>query len=227
MKKKRILMVIIPLIAILAIFAWYFYNSRGRVPALAFGGEKLHIRLVDRFSYQQDDPMWKDKFLANNPAARTLAKTGCTISSVAVALSNLGVLIKPPELNDALSQNGGFTSRGWLIWDAIEKATNGKAKAYAYSTPERSDIDLCLKNNQYPIVKYLIGGVVQHWVTVVGKEDGTYLIRDPLIASDEPEALHRHTPVILSVRCIGLTENGKTSQKSQSHTIQTLEKLLQ
>ncbi|MHC5306998.1 cysteine peptidase family C39 domain-containing protein [Bartonella sp. LJL80] len=195
------------LIFVLVVLAlcWTFYNARGRLPALSWGGEHLNIQLTDKYDYQQRDPRWKDEHLGDIASAGSLGEVGCAISSIAVALSNLGIEIDPSMLNKKLVAENGFTPRGWLIWSAVEKATDGKAVAEAFSQPSRKQVDACLSEGRYPIVKYLIGGVVQHWVTVVGKKDNTYLIRDPLIQAAQPEALHHHTPFILSVRCIGLS----------------------
>lgn len=38
---KKIPLITIPVIAVLTILAWYFYNSHRRVPAFAIGGEKF------------------------------------------------------------------------------------------------------------------------------------------------------------------------------------------
>jgi len=90
-----------------------------------------------------------------------------------------------------------------LIWGALEAATDDKMQATVFSSPTRMDIDRCLSEGQYPIVKYLIGGLIQHWVTVVGKHNRRYLIRDPLMDNKEPIPLSSRTPIILAVRCLG------------------------
>lgn len=183
--------------------SWTLYQSRGRVPALAFGGEDLAIRLKDGVHYLQTDPRWADQLLAKSQGAGTLGGYGCTVSSVAAAMTNLGHPITPDQLNDALAAEGGFTPEGWLIWSAISRVSDGKLRADVRASPSREGVDACLKRGDYPIVKFLIGGVVQHWVTIIGKEDGTYLMRDPLIDEKDPLPLTRRTQTILSVRCIG------------------------
>lgn len=202
--RKLIYSVVILSIIMIGVVGWVLYQSRGRIPTFAFGGSDINILLQDKYSWQQRDARWKDNTLANKVEAGTLGDYGCTISSIAVALSNLGLEIDPATLNNDMTSKGGFTDRGWLIWSAIEQASNGKAKAKAFYSPSRDDIDACLIEGQYPIVKYLIGGAVQHWVPIIGKQNGQYLIRDPLIQTQAPQILSHYTPIILSVRCIGL-----------------------
>jgi len=181
--------------------AWIFKHSRGRLPAPAFGGQDIQVMLADHYNWQQRDPRWQEINLGNS--AGTLGEYGCTVSAIANAVSNLGLELTPAELNQRLLDNAGFTERGWLIWGAINAATSGSMHATTFSSPSRRDIDRCLVEGDYPIIKYLIGGVVQHWVTVVGKDEGRYLIRDPLIDAASPVPLTSRTPIILSVRCIG------------------------
>jgi len=195
------------IISLLVFFAisifWVFKHSRGRMPTLAFGGKDLQIMLADNYNWQQRDSRWQAQRLGAHEQGGTLGEYGCTVSAIANAVSNLGFVLTPEELNQRLTQKGGFNERGWLIWGALEAATDGKMQAMVFSSPTRTDIDRCLSEGQYPIVKYLIGGVVQHWVTVIGKQQGRYLIRDPLMDNQEPITLSSRTPIILAVRCIG------------------------
>jgi len=184
---------------------WVFKHSRGRIPALAFGGGDLNLMLADNYNWQQRDPRWRAQRLGGREEGGTLGEYGCTVSAIANAASNLGFVLTPEQLNERLTGQGGFNERGWLIWGAVAAATEGTMQATAFSSPSRNDVDHCLSQGQYPIVKYLIGGLIQHWVTVVGKQNGRYLIRDPLIDGQEPISLSSRTPIILAVRCIGRT----------------------
>jgi len=211
MKEKRHLkwrysVLAVGLICISSVTAWVLWHSRGRVPAPALGGKAMSHMLKDHYNYQQRDPLWREQRLGQRPHTGTLGSHGCTVSAIANALSNLGIPITPGELNQQMSAHGGFNERGWLVWGALESTTGGKAYARIFNTPSLAAVDNCLENNQYPIVKYLIGGVVQHWATVVGKQGRTYLIRDPLIDHAQAITLTSRTPIILSVRCIGATQ---------------------
>jgi len=194
---------IISVLIIGVLTLWVLGHSRGRIPAPAFGGKAITHRLNDAYNYQQRDPRWRDQLLGQREQVGTLGSHGCTVSAIANALSNLGIPMTPGELNQQMSLHGGFNERGWLVWGALDSLTDSKIQARVFSRPSVAAVDSCLENGHYPIVKFLIGGVVQHWATVVGKQGHTYLIRDPLV--DQPDAitLTSRTPIILSVRCIG------------------------
>jgi len=179
-----------------------FKHTRGRIPALAFGGSSMQIMLTDNYNWQQRDKRWQNEYLGANKKD-TIGKYGCTVSAIANAVSNLGLELTPLQLNQKLTAKNGFNERGWLIWSKLESATDGKIQAKAFSSPSRKDVDHCLSEGHYPIIKYLIGGSVQHWVTIVGKQNGEYLMRDPLIDNIDPVILSSRTPFILSLRCIG------------------------
>ncbi len=158
------------------------------------------IRLPDKTHYLQNDPRWAGERLGGTD--ESLGQVGCTIASVAAALTNLGIAITPLELNTQLQNAGGYTSRGWLIWSAIEKVTVSKANVVAYRSPSHDNINACLNERNYPVVKFLINGVVPHWVLVVGREQGDYLVRDPLVTKTDAIKLSSRTSLILSHRCV-------------------------
>ena len=152
--------------------AWIFYQARLQVPALAFGGEDLTILLKDTVHYMQNDPQWGAMLLANSERAGTIAGYGCTLSSVATAMTNLGHPISPAQLNEALVAEKGFTPEGLLVWSAVNKVSGGQLKVDVQNTPSREGVEACLKRGDYPRVKLLLGGDGQEWVTVGGKETG-------------------------------------------------------
>jgi len=204
--KRGYRLLAIVLICTGAIAAWVLWQSRGRIPAPALGGQDMTWKLKDGYNYQQRDPRWSGQRLGQREHAGTLGSHGCTVSAIANALSNLGTPITPGELNQRMSAVGGFNERGWLVWGALEAASEGRVRAQVFAKPSLVAVDSCLADGQYPIVKYLIGGVVQHWATVVGKQGHTYWIRDPLVDESGPITLTSRTPIILSVRCIGAVQ---------------------
>ena len=158
------------------------------------------LRLPDNIYYLQNDPRWADERLGRTN--ESLGQVGCTIASVAAALSNFGITITPSELNAQLKNVGGYTGRGWLIWSAIEQVTASKASVFAYRSPSHENINACLNEHNYPVVKFLINGVVPHWVLVVGREQGDYVVRDPLVSEADALKLSSRTSHILSHRCV-------------------------
>lgn len=190
---------LVALLAVLSLAALDRYWSR--LPAPSSGGSDLSVELPDRVHFQQNDPGWATERLGGT--GDDLSSAGCTVASVAMAMTNLGHLVDPRELNAKLTSAGGFTDRGWLVWDAIARVTNGALRAETHGAPSLAGVDRCLARGAYPVVKFLLGGAIQHWVVLVGKRDGEYRTRDPLIDAADPIPLSRRTPVILSVRCIG------------------------
>jgi hypothetical protein len=162
-----------------------------------------NIMLPDQSAFRQDYPEWGQASLGGT--SDTLAGYGCTITSVANAVSNLrGQSVRPDDFNQSLIANGGYTSRGWLIWSAVSKATNGEVSVKVFSQASHGAIDSCLSNGAYPVVKIKLGGVVPHWVLLVGRADGEYLARDPLLGDndDAPIALSSRSGSIHSLRCV-------------------------
>jgi hypothetical protein len=209
-KMKRIIFIAaFALVGLIVVAAAIMYWKRDQW-APAFGGSNISVQLTDTAHYQQNDPRWGNLRLGS-ANAETLAKAGCTISSVAMAMTNLGVPYDPGQLSTALTAEDGFTPQGLLKWDGISRVTKGKVRVDVHSAPSLDKLDACLARGDYPIVKFLIGGVIPHWVVLVGKHNGTYSMRDPLIDEPAPSPLTRRTPVILSVRCIGLAQTSQAA----------------
>ena len=162
----------------------------------------------DRVHFRQGDPRWSANSLGALKNNGSLGKFGCTVASVAMAMTNLGHPTDPGRLNAELAAGSGFNRRGWLLWNKISQLTNGALRAEAYDAPSLEAMDACLMRGAYPIVKFTIGkgvfgGRTPHWVILVGKQGKTYFIRDPMSKDAEPVPLTRRTPVVLAVRCIG------------------------
>lgn len=202
MRRYTLAVLLIVAAAASAAALWFHHQTRGKW-APAFGGSNLSVRLADTARFRQDDPRWAAEYLGQRQDGDTLKSAGCTVTSVAMAMSNLGHAIEPGQLNAALAAAGSFTPQGWLVWEGVNRVTKGAIRAEVHAAPSLDKLDACLAAGRYPIVKFLIGGVIPHWVVLVGKDKGTYYMRDPLIDGPDPVPLTRRTPVILSVRCIG------------------------
>lgn len=163
--------------------------------------------MPDDYFFRQDSDDWgTDKI---GTTTDTLTGYGCTIASVSIAASNLlKTEITPGDLNRELGAVGGFTDRGWLIWQKLESATDGQLRTEYYSQPSHAAIKQCMQDDGYPIVKIKLRGIIVHWVVVVGKSDAGYLVRDPLVgqAGDEPILLSSRSDYIYAARCISLSQ---------------------
>lgn len=159
--------------------------------------------LADNYAFRQDDARWGK--LTIGTTTDSMRAYGCTISSVAMAASNLtGDEISPEHLMTKLTEEDGFTDRGWLIWGRLPAATDGRISARIHSQPDHGHIDRCMADGGYPVVKFLLGGQIVHWAVIVGTTEDDYLVRDPLQGSpqDPPLPLSDRTDKIHSVRCI-------------------------
>ena len=119
-----------------------------------------------------------------------------------MASTALGFETTPGELNQRLRDVGGYTERGWLIWSAIPKATEGSIEAVVYDVPSFSRIDNALKRGDLPIVKFFLKGGIPHWVLVVGKTGKEYLVHDPSSSKSGPTKLSDRAEAIFSLRVI-------------------------
>jgi hypothetical protein len=61
-----------------------------------------------------------------------------------------------------------------------------------------------MADSGYPVVKIKLGGVIQHWVLLVGCRDGEYIMRDPLVGAPVDPAIPVSVrgKTIYSLRCL-------------------------
>ncbi len=175
----------------------------GPANTVAVQGVGADMVLPDTAAFRQDTAEWAGDTMGQT--TDTLGRYGCTVSSVANAISNVtGAPISPKQLNEKLGQVGGYTSRGWLIWGKVTDATDGAVRVTVHDEPTHEGIAACMADGGYPVVKIKLGGVIPHWVLLVGRKDGEYIMRDPLIGAPDDPAI----PVsvrgdkIYSLRCL-------------------------
>ena len=178
---------------------WYYYRSRPVEPIPSFGGEALEIVPNPSGEYfLQTDPQWSSERIGGS--GETMASVGCTICSVAMASNELGVKTNPKSFNSALLENGGFTQRGWIIWEKIEAASQGKIRVSVPGKLSHRALDTALKNGHIPIAKFYLPSGITHWVTIVGKSGYEYLVKDPLNQEKKVVQLSEYTNEISDIR---------------------------
>ena len=191
-------------LALLAVLAFWYLRGRNSSPIAAAGGTAFtNFAALPTPHYLQRDPQWKDDTIGSG---ETLAKVGCTVSSLAMALESYGVAFTPGTLNAALKTNGGYTRRGWLVWSAVEKISDGKASVRALDKPTHADLDAALQARQPVLVKVFIDKIIPHWVLISGKDGTNYLMRDPL---DETKSLQPLTSYGSEVYGVRIVEKGR------------------
>ena len=160
--------------------------------------------LPDRTYFNQKDPRWASDRLG--PSADTIASDGCVVSSVAMALGNLGFQTDPGDLNRRLTDAGSYTPRGWLIWNGVGEVTQGRARAHYYDTVSDPLIAQCMARGDYPLVRFILPNGRSHWAMVVGRTQAGYHMRDPLRDYPSPLLFPRDATAFKALRCIGLAD---------------------
>jgi hypothetical protein len=139
--------------------------------------------------YRQNDPKWQDVEIGTSK--RKVGSTGCLISCVSTAISQLGSPVTPEELNKMLTQVNGFQGAD-LIWYKINEVFPDID--YRYGRIFSSEkIGKDLEKGLLPIVnvKYNKTGIT-HWVLIVGAKDGEFIICDPLGDGNSTRLLSDH-----------------------------------
>src|SRR6266545_2793433 len=126
------------------------------------GGESFRMAVISTPHYLQRDPRWENDTIGGT--SERLARVGCTVCSLAMALDHYGARTTPKELNDFLKQNEGYTIRGWLRWNSVSNFTAGKIWMGYIGKPSHARIDQALKDGQPVIGKVFINGIIPHWV---------------------------------------------------------------
>jgi hypothetical protein len=198
--RKRVLIIsLLLLVGVAGLWGWR--NLRERAVAIPpRGGESLVVTSIPTANYLQRDSRWADDTVGGTE--ESLARVGCTVCSLAMALDCCGVKVTPKELNDYLKKNDGYTARGWLKWDLVSKISEGKATLDYIGEPSFERIDTALKYHQPVIAKVFINRIVPHWVLIVGKEETEYLIRDPLGNGENLRSLSDYGSEVFAIRIL-------------------------
>jgi hypothetical protein len=162
----------------------------------------MEVRL-NTVPYLQGDPRWADVKLGST--AETLGAAGCTVSSLAMALTSQGSVITPPELNAALQQQKGFTESGLVIWAAVSPASQGRFSVTLVDRPLPEIVDDQLSTGNPVLAKVLYHGAIWHWVLVSGKTGTNYLMHDPLGDGTPCEPMTRYPAGIFALRYLEKT----------------------
>jgi Peptidase C39 family len=145
-------------------------------PTQTIAKSAFHLPIIP--IYLQNDPRWKNELIGGSQ--QTLGAVGCTVCCVSMALAHYGIDLPPPQLNELLKANNGYTSQGWLKWQTVSQLTHAQINFTIPAQPKTAVIDAALQLGQPIIAKILLYGIFPHWVLIVGKNGPDYLIKDPL-----------------------------------------------
>lgn len=148
--------------------------------------------------YRQDDERWAQDRLGDS--SFTMKSSGCLVSCIAAAVSmESRQEVTPGELNRVLSEKNVYDGEGNLQWTALEKV--GDYSVTVYQEVSAEEIDRCLTEGHYPIVRVRVNGIGNyHYVLIVGAEGGNYICMDPLL--DELTRSSRYLNRVYAVRLV-------------------------
>jgi ABC-type bacteriocin/lantibiotic exporter with double-glycine peptidase domain len=150
--------------------------------------------------YLQADPDWATEKIGGS--GERLARVGCTICCLSMALAHHGVTLNPLELNRKIKEVDGYTYRGWVKWDSVRQVTGEEVHVELPQKPSNKDIEKALDQGNPVLVKVVLRSGVQHWVLVVGRDGKEYLMKDPLGDGKSLEPLSSLGSDILAVRIV-------------------------
>ncbi|MCB1044452.1 MAG: hypothetical protein KDC35_16030 [Acidobacteria bacterium] len=180
-------------------FVWIIRRMPA-TPIAASGGMSSEIRFEDAPFYLQTDARWAHDRLGNTGAS--LASEGCTVCSLSMALAYYGVDLTPKALNVALTEKGGYTDKGWLIWKRVSEVTDDQIEVGVPRQAKHALIDEALQARQPVLAKVMLNAIVPHWVLIVGKSGGDYLMKDPLGNGMSLEKLSKYQSDIYAIRIV-------------------------
>lgn len=137
--------------------------------------------LLDIAPLAQRDPRWKDHQLGTSD--KTIGSHGCVITDATMMCRHFGIDIDPAGMNTWLKANGGYQNTNWFYWYVLNKLDPRISFGHRYEYAALDKVDAQLAKGIPSIVNVdLIPATSvldEHWVLVVGKVGGSYIINDP------------------------------------------------
>jgi len=150
-------------------------------------GQMTDILLnVPQFS--QKDPRWKDIKLGTSNS--TIGGYGCLMTDATMVARYYGHDVNPAQMNQLLIDNGGYVNGNLFVFGALtdifpDVVIDWNNFINCIDTPAPlGTIDAMLLAG-YPVIVQVDfnpsdADIDQHWVTIVGKQGGSYIINDPI-----------------------------------------------
>jgi hypothetical protein len=151
----------------------------------------------------QTDPRWSSLQLGFGEADSTIGNYGCTLTCLTMLSNGYGFSETPATLNEkfkALGPGVGFggETRNLIFFNALDAARPGMRyvdRAWCEGVPAPMDrINANLDANKAVVIQLDQSPsplFQQHWVLLIGRADGDYLILDPLFAGDGAHSISK------------------------------------
>ncbi|ARU61906.1 hypothetical protein CBW65_13340 [Tumebacillus avium] len=132
--------------------------------------------------FKQYSSPWGDDLMGGGD---TMSESGCTVTSVAMALRHKGILVSgasadPGNLNSWLKSNGGY-SGNLLVWGAVPKLSSRisfQGRYYGGTSVAASTLRSYLDAGNKAVIAQVRSG--SHWVLLTGHNGGTtFYVNDP------------------------------------------------
>lgn len=195
MKKKIIIGILVVLALAGILMAIYALKNRGGVKITCESDYKVNENLIP---YRQDDEQWEDDNIGESRFK--MGDSGCIITSIATAISQSKSPLTPGELNALLTEENVFDGEGNLQWGMLEQIDGFHVNVYSDITEQ--NIDTCLENGRYPIVKVHRKTLTSyhHYILIIGTENGDYVCMDPL--ENHLTKLSDYGNKVYAIRCV-------------------------
>jgi hypothetical protein len=178
-KKRLIVLLAATLMASLAL-AWRWGPWRRTLSIAATASTSTEsAALADPPFYRQGDERWRDDTIGGSN--ESLGSVGCTLCCISMALAQHGIDINPSELNRRLKEADGYTSRGWIKWETVERISAGRIRVGIPASPSHRRIQAALRAGNPVLVKIMLRSGAPHWVLMAASAgENDYLVKDPL-----------------------------------------------
>ncbi len=144
-------------------------------------GTQMSDILLNIPALGQRDQRWAGNQLGTSNT--TIGSHGCVITSVTMMLRYFGIDTDPAKLNAWLKANGGYSGGNLFYWSVLNKLDKKVTHAYRYDKAVAEQVDARLAKGLPVIVNVDFNPATsypdEHWVLVVGKVGGSYIINDP------------------------------------------------
>ena len=130
--------------------------------------------------YNQRDVRWKDHPLGTRS---TIGANGCLMTCVSMVCNSFGHASNPLQLNDWMTDNGGYLDGNLWLWDKLEELyPDMKFDGFVYN-PNRTQIIAAVTDGVLPIMHVDFDDstplIEMHWVLGIGVLGDEVIIADP------------------------------------------------
>lgn len=170
-----------------ALFRQQYEQARAALEATGAFARSARDRIGSRvwddsgFYFNQLDSRWIDDKLGFSNSS-TFGDYGCGLASLAMVFKYYGIGTNPPGLNEDLKRVRAFVD-DLLNWRNVAAASGGRLalanSPYPLGRVDWGFIDQQLASGN-PVIVYINRGSMSHYVVLLEKRNGAYIMHDPI-----------------------------------------------